>query len=370
LTRRVPAGGVLAVLVLLAAAPPGPVRAEPYLAMRTGMDCAACHVNGTGAGMRTAFGVNYSQSILPRRIQRTNGVRTVFDPGFTSGVAVGGDLRVVNRTVMEPGEDTNVFEFGEGNLYAQVKLVPDFLTFYLDEAVAPGGAGSREAFVLLQDTRRQLFLKAGRMLLPFGWRLWDDDAFIRRNTGFNFAAQDVGVELAWRPGRTSVALSVTNGTGGAQENNREKEIALVASRMFARFRVGGSFATNDAPSARRNVGGVFGGVLAGPLTVLGELDVIDDRFDGGIETNHGNERLAFVEANVQITNGVSVKLAYDWDDPYTDIAEDEREMFRIGVEPFLTQFLQVRAFFRYRRAPPQLQEDNANWLTTELHAFF
>jgi len=370
LNRRAPVSAALAALALLAAAGPGPVRAEPYLAVRTGMKCAACHVNGTGAGMRTAFGVNYSQTVLPRKIQRSNGVRTILDPGFGKGLMVGGDLRVINRTVMVPGEDTNVFEFSEGNVYVQVSLVPEFLTFYLDEAVAPGGAGSREAFVLLQDTRRQLTFKAGRMLLPFGLRLWDDDAFIRRTTGFNFSAQDLGVEVAWRPGRWSTALSVTNGTGGGQEDNREKQLAAVVSRVYPRFRVGASLSVNDSPSARRRVGGVFAGVVVGPVTLLGEVDALHDRFDDASQPTWGESWMGFAEANVLVADGVNVKLAYDWLDPYADVKEDGREMVRVGIEPFLTQFLQVRAFYRHRKAPPQLTLDNADWLTVELHAFF
>jgi hypothetical protein len=368
LTRRL---AILAALLLGAAMPAAPpASAEPFLALRTGLKCAACHVNGTGGGMRTAFGTNYSQTILPRKIQITNGQRTVFDPGFADDVKVGGDLRLQNRSVLQPGEDANQFEFAEGNLYAEIVMVPDFLSFYVDEAVAPGGASAREAFVLLQDAGKQLFLKAGRMLLPFGTRLWDDDAFIRRVTGFHFAAQDLGVELAWRPGRASAAVAVTNGTGSGPDNNREKQVSFVFSHVYEHVRYGGSFTTNQAPLSQRTAGGAFVGARLGPLALLGEFDVISDDYDGDTRVNHGDARLLYLEANVLAAKGVNVKFAYDWLDPFTDVEEDEREMYRIGVEPFLTQFLQVRAFYRHRKAPPQLGAENADWLTTELHAFF
>ncbi|MBZ0270338.1 hypothetical protein K8I85_19470 [bacterium] len=368
MTRRLATLAVLlagAALVL-----PRPAAAEPFLAVRTGLKCAVCHVNGTGGGMRTAFGTNYSQTILPRKIQITNGRRTVFDPGFANDVKVGGDLRLQNRSVLQPGEDANQFEFTEGNLYAEIVMVPDFLSFYVDEAVAPAGASGREAFVLLQHTERQLFLKAGRILLPFGTRLWDDDAFIRRVTGFHFAAQDLGVELAWRPGRASAAIAVTNGTGSGPDNNREKQVSIVLSHVYDRFRFGGSFSTNQAPLTQRTAGGVFAGARIGSLTLLGEFDVISDDYNGDVQVNHGDSRLAYVEANLLVAKGVNVKFAYDWFDPFTDVDEDEREMYRVGVEPFLTQFLQVRAFYRHRKAPPQLEAENADWLTTELHVFF
>lgn len=376
--NRAPFAGLLATLaMILGAGASAPVAAEPYLALRSGLKCAVCHVNGTGGGKRTVFGTNYSQTILAHRMVQPGGKRTVFDPRIGENVTIGGDLRVRSRSVLRPGDDSNGFDFSEGNLYLQVDLVPEFLTFYLDEAVAPGGAASREAFILVQDPKRQLAFKAGRLLLPYGWRLWDDDAYIRRLTGFNYQAQDLGVEVAWRPGRWSTALAITNGTQGGTENNREKKISVVASRIYPGFRVGASFSHNQGPEVRRVMAGVFAGVFYGPLTLLGEVDVIDDHQDASDEEDaplpagfYGRQRMAYVEGNVLITRGVTAKFAWEYWDEFEDVDEDGRETYRIGLEPFVTQFLQLRTFYRHRKAPPQLREENQDWLTVELHAFF
>ncbi len=355
--------------LLLGGLAPRPAAAEPYLAVRTGMKCSACHVNGSGGGMRTDFGNAYSQTLAPWAIKSSPGGRKVFDPRAGEFISFGGNLRLGNTSRLRPGEDGNGFEITEGELYVQADMVPGFLTFYLDERVAPAGALSREAFVLVRNEAGTLRFKAGKMLLPFGLPLWDDAAATRRVTGFNFTTSDLGVEVGVDRGVYEWRMAVSNGTGGGADNNRAKQVSSTLALVRPHWRVGASASRNPGPDLLRWIWGGYGGFHWRFLDVLGEYDVLRDDPASGEET-FGDTHVAYVEGNALLHPGLSLKVAWDWWDPYRDIEEDARTTLRIGLESFVTQFLQLRAFYRWREAPPQLEELDQDSLDFEIHGFF
>lgn len=345
--------------------------AEPYLAIREGKSCAACHVNRTGAGMRNDYGNIYSQTLLPMKALGKTPPNPIFIPRLNDSVSLGGALRVSNQSGFpDEGDDTNGFEINEGNLYVEARILPDFLTFYLDQSFGAGGTSSREAFVMVSGAQTKLSFKAGRMILPYGLAVWDDDAFIRRRTGFNFSVQDIGVQLGWQPPNWDLNATVSNGTQGGTENNKEKQVTASASWIHPRGRFGGSYTVNRGVGAKRQIAGVSAGVHYGRFDLLGEFDVIQDEDDDGKLQKHGDQRVAYGEANLLLTQGLSLKFAYDYWDPFTDVGEDQRSMVRFGVEPFIAPFLQVRLFYRHREAPPQIERENRDDVFLEVHAFF
>lgn len=367
--------------------------AEPYIAVREGYRCSQCHVNMTGGGMRNEFGNIYTQTTLPYAFVPWRGTadaaertspddedeqsdvstpRAAAPPFFTGRLtdfaAIGGDLRAALRNTRLPEEEDQLgWELSQATLYLACDLIPDRLTLYVDEQVGSGSAQNREAFVLWKDRASSLYAKAGKMFLPYGFRLQDDTAFIRQATGFNYNNPDIGLEVGAEPGPFSLALAVTNGTQGAGETNRAKQYTLSAAHVGRRSRVGVSVSDNDAPGeSRRRAYGVFGGYSVGRFTLLGEVDrVFDDSSSGW------KEQLAtFTEIDFLISKGLNAKITYEFLDPNADVDEDARDRFGIGFEPFLTQFLQLRVFYRVNNGIPQNPLWNAHEIFVDMHVFF
>lgn len=370
-TSRNPLLVVVLMLVLSSAAA---VKAEPYLAVREGLKCSACHVNRTGQGKRNAFGVSFSQNKLPALVTPASQREDVINRNISEFLSVGADFRLVNNTIVRvknatpPAKTQNTFLLLEGNVYGELTLMKDHLTFYVDEQIAPGAASNREVVGIIRGLPNNAYVKVGRMILPYGLRLWDSEAFIRSQTGLS--GQDFGVEIGVEPGPVSLSAAVSNGEPfSIIDSNRGKQFSLTLSGVSPHARVGGSFSVNTSDPAAPirkalTMGGPFIGLTGGPVTVLGEFDVIR-RYVG---TKYVTQKVVYGEANLLFTRGVNAKVAYDY---FDSNGGPTRKRVRIGFEPFLTQFLQPRVFYAVNR-PHVLPGGVANGdqLTFELHMFF
>ena len=234
--------------------------------------------------MRNDFGNIFSQTVLPRRTLSADDVReflglanqpeptssetddeaatptpsgasaaSIFYPGrLLPNLSAGGEFRLSNlsRFGMAASDSTNSFDVGEANVYAHLFFLDGAAGLYLDETVGPGGAAAREVYGLVRGPWGT-YAKAGRMMLPFGLRLQDDAAFIREVTGFNYGVQDLGVEVGAEPGPFSLSVSFSNGTQGSTDNNKDKQVAGVASFIQRHWRIGGSASTTSDASSRQ-----------------------------------------------------------------------------------------------------------------------
>ncbi len=368
---------------------PSLLRAEPYLAVREGYKCSFCHVNKTGGGKRTRAFSTFARRFLhyPDEIFRDVEERTRHLTGqLVEGISIGANLRTTNTTTFRDTPDargrvpnntlfrparSNEFDIVEGVGYLQVDLIKNGLTFYLDESFAPGGATNRETFGLLSGFLPWgLYVKGGKFFPPYGLRLQDDTAFIRSRTGFNFANPDKGIEVGLAPKGLFLSAALTNGvaTSGAEIG---KQFSLNAYYLFTRVPLlrtvllGSSFARNDP--ADRTLYGFHGGTNLWRFTLLAEGDFIRERT---ADRGEVDRRALYTEVNFLLLDWFNIKFAYDYFDPDTDIRDNAQDRFSLGIEPFLSKFLQLRVFYRVANGIPQRPQDNFDQLTAEMHVFF
>jgi hypothetical protein len=356
---------MLGAAVLALAILGGTARAEPYLAARMGMKCVQCHVNPTGGGLRNVFGNTYAQTTLART--RLGDGEDLWTGQLAKWVAVGGNVRA-NYTYLDvPDQDqSNEFEIEEGRAYLELSAIPGRLSVYLDQRVAPGTSENVEANVRWWVKENAWYVKAGRMYLPFGYRLEDDSAFVRQLSGISMQAPDEGVEVGTEFGNWSAQLAVSNGAGGGEETDHGKQFTSRVEYVQTRWRAGASLLFNDADSGERTGAGVFGALNLGPVTLLGEVDLVEDDGIGA-----GTELLAtLAEADWLVAQGHNLKATYEWFEPSEDIDEDEQTRSSLLYEWSPVQFLQVRAGVRIYDGIPQNDTQNRKQAFLQLHGFF
>ncbi len=340
------------------------VYAEPYMAVHMGLKCSGCHVNPTGGGKRNEFGSIYGMTTLTRA-----DVTEIWQgPKLNDYVSIGGDLRVNAVSNSIPNQDsTFVFETEEVLLYLEVQLLPDQLTFYVDQRLGPGGTSNREAYGLFWFRDKTLYAKAGRMFLPFGLRLEDDTAFVRQVSGINYNTPDDGVEVGVDYDRITVNLAITNGTAGGNETDTGKQYSLSAGYMEDNWRLGASYNYNDVEDQDRTMAALFGGLRTGKIHWLMEWDYIVDDVPTGDQLK---QIAGIVEANAGLWKGTNIKLTYEFLDPDKNINENERTRWSLVWEYFPIQFTQLSIGYRDNEGIPQNDLQNISELFIQLHNYF
>jgi hypothetical protein len=368
--------------------------AEPYIAVREGYRCSACHVNRTGGGKRTDFAVTHARDLLHypsfEALKPLTSPVEAFDGTLNKYVAIGADLRVdATATFQQRGNDGNVknnvafrgrldeleIEVDEAVGYLEVRLIPDRLLFYLDQQLAPN-TDTREAWGLLQ-LPWEVYLKAGKMFLPYGLQLQDDDAYIRggrngsANTGFSFEQQQAAFEIGWQPEPVEAIFAVSDGASG----DKSVQVTGTVYSLLTDIPVVRNFLLGVSGSRVDSDYGLFGffvGHSVGRFTYLGEVDFlfVDDSSTGD------EERGVFVhysEGDYLLFDWLNLKVAFNYADSDGDLsqpANDSENFITFGLEPFLARFLQLRLLYQVANGVESDPSHNQNVLTAEAHVFF
>ncbi len=348
----------------------GLVQAEPYLAFKTGNKCVACHVNPIGGGMRSTYGAAYGATLLPESTYTGAGN---FDVGqITPAIRFGGDLRFnFDAESPDDGEDSRGFQVQSGQIY--VAITPESLpvSFYLDEQIAPGGALNREAYGMLKfgDDKRH-YVRAGKIMLPYGIRLEDDDAFIRQASQVTFDNSDNGVEMGLEFNDAVINLLASNGTSALSNDDNAFQYGVRGEYVREHWRIGSSAIYNDAEAGARLMVNLFAGFTYGPLTVLGEVDLIRDDSKENIPGEPEKAIATFLEGNFEVAQGHNVKLTTEFFDPDDNIDENEQTRHSAVYEYTPYAHIQLRAGVRFNEDIPQIPNQNTDQAFGQVHFYF
>lgn len=284
-----------------------------------------------------------------------------FKGRITPYLAVGADLRLHNLSTTQRPR-ANAFTVREGNLYVAIDPMKH-LTLYIDTDLA--NLVNREAVGLIHDLPAGLWVKFGRLNLPYGLRLADDSAFIRNDLGFSFAAQDIGIELGLEPGPFTLAAGFTNGVGGgATDDNNAKAVSWFSEWRSRLFRLGGSFHYNNAATVRMVTGGGHLGFHVGPFALLGEFDL--QRVRNKVAGTDRTVYASYAEANYRLIQGLTLRGIYDGiDDQLAGAGLHHR--ISVGMELFPIPFLETNLLYRMRIGSGNLDDDQ---VLLVLHGFF
>ena len=370
----------------IAAGIPNRAAAEPYFAVREGLRCSACHVNMNGGGKRTGLVETHARELLhyPRKLPGPFGPLSKPPEYFTGDInqylGLGTDVRtsytarfqddpdqngrVDNNEVFRGRLESNDIEV-DAFLYTEVRLIPEYLTFYADLDLGDN-VNDREVFGLLRGVLPwDGYIKAGRMFLPYGLQLQDDDAFIRQET-FNFDTREAAFEIGFEPGPFTFIAAVSEGGSG----DRDVRVTTTAYALFTRLPVvrnailGNSFSRVGTPVGDRVTWGFFGGTNLERFTVLVEGDFIDN---AGKDTFVG-----YVEGDYLFFDWLNFKVAFDYadsDSSRSTLSDDSKNRVSFGLEPFLNRFLQLRLFYRIANGVESIPSRNQNQVFAEIHVF-
>jgi len=343
----------------------GRATAEPYLAVEAGFKCAQCHVNPTGGGKRTPFGELYARNAIAANPVTLDSSAKPWTGDVTKWFSTGADIRGGYESVSTPGvPEQSDFSLERATAYLDFTALPNLLSFYFDEKLAPDNVENREAYVLLTPKNGRYVVKAGQMFLPFGLRLQDDDAFVRQQSGINFRTPDDGIELGLELPKWSAQAAVTK---GATDNGSDDRVSLSAVYVLPRWRLGASYNKNPDPLGDREMEALFAGWKTGPIAWLAELDFIADEIPPS-QSNHIYASL--IEGNWRIHKGHNLKVTYEFLNPSNHQAEDEQERYSAVWEYSPVQLLQSRVGIRRYNGIPNIPSSNRNEWFAELHVYF
>jgi len=332
-------------------------RALPRYAARYDQNCALCHVNPTGSGMRTAYAV---QKLVPKEIAMSPGTPDFLkdiDPKIGKHLSIGTDFRELfllesENSVLAPPQG---FFPMQGDIYLAFQLDPRFLLYY-----DRGMSNTYEMFGLANVLPWDGYVKVGRFVPPYGWRFDDHTMFVRDDEGFAPPANtDGGVEVGFAPDPVDVQIALVNGNRGSTlDNDRRLAVSGNASSRFHLGAVNGLLGvagyTQPGITVDINNAGVFGYLSGWKVTWVAQNDWTRQQPAGGAAVNG---LVSSQELTVLLRRGIELKGTYDFFDPDRSLKTGSKDRWGAGFDIMPRSFIVLEAMVRRTRVEsgPALQ---------------
>lgn len=346
---RVLAGLYILALVLSLS---GNLKALPEYGTHYGQSCQLCHVSATGGGMRNGYGAQFfSYTELPVHTMSFDALDSL-QASLGDKIRFGFDFRDLyyySRPSNSPSLDQNSFVTMEGNFY--VAFTPsDHAAVVFEKGLYNG----YEAYAQINAGLGKPFVKVGHFMPYFGWQVEDHRTFTRRFTGFGgetgVGNREDGIEGGVIGEHWELTGAVTNGASVTSiDPNTGKAVTMRAASRFKALGIPMTVGTNwrylefgKSAGPISSMGGVFYGLDAGPVTWLGEADVINQATGGYAWSNL---------LSWKIKQGWYLKQAVDVYTPDRSISGNEWYRSRTALTWVPTGYLSIEPGIEYLKNP-------------------
>ena len=374
---------VLFVLALVFSVNVPQALALPKFASRVGAKCQACHLNPTGKGMRNTFGSTYGREELPMRTYKTvldtteNGKVTVtqedvtnledFSTNLTPFFSYGADFRSL-YFYDGKSKGTSFFQM-QGDLYFDLRINKTFRV-YLDKGLYSGF----EVFGLAKVLPLDGYIKLGQFIPAYGTKTDDHNAFIRggpysslnpdiaqyrQGLIFGQRSEQTGVEVGIAPGIFSLQVGLFNGAPnsgvGGTSATKYKAVAIRGDATIQSDRINANIGLswyndpNPSPLEKGTFYGAFGSVtVLKNLTFIAEFDYLKTPVAGSDTTGY----IVYTEVIYMLSNGIDLKVGYDFYDPNKDLKTGSSGRITIGGEFFPMSGVELRPLYHINQEKP------------------
>jgi hypothetical protein len=243
----------------------------PNLLVDHGEPCKHCHINPNGGGPRTEYG-NYSVAFNELCLPQTKKlVATHFKkPRLGESVLIGFDTR---HLVLD--HNGGIFRM-QTDAFVTVEPIQHM---YYNFRINATGAAENYALLTFKDVK--YFVKAGHFYPAFGWHIADHTAYVRSRIGF------VPPFVYWDGLSLGAEIKGFNVTGEIIIPNQQRVYTLHVYKAgsMGNLGYGGGFSVRYGEKRLGTYQGfppakaLFGGLSYGPITGLGEVDLVGTTSD-------------------------------------------------------------------------------------------